>query len=37
MADEIGKDAGVKSPAMDEDETHLLSRHMAPARGAKSC
>ena len=23
MADEIGKDAGVKAPAVDEDETHL--------------
>ena len=33
MADEIGKDAGVEAPAMNEDETHLATLHGA-ARGA---
>ena len=32
MADEIGKDAGVEAPAMNEDETHLATLH--GARGA---
>ena len=32
IADEIGKDAGVETPAMNEDETHLATLH--GARGA---
>src|SRR4051812_35706872 len=32
MADEIGKDAGVETPAVNEDETHLATLH--GARGA---
>ena len=32
MADEIGKDAGMEAPAMNEHETHLATLH--GARGA---
>ena len=34
MADEIGKDAGVEAPAMDEHKTHLVTLHGA---GGAAC